>query len=296
MITPLDIQNKEFKRSVRGYDVKEVDIFLDEIILDYEKIYKDNIDLRDKTNALSEQIRHFNTMEETLKNTLLLAQNTSEELINSAKVKAENIISDSEISKRKIIDSAMNDVANINNEFEYLKREMYSFKIKYESFINAQLMSIDKFFEEIEMVELKSDLPDKSDDALEDMSIEEDEKSFVSLDKKEEEFNSLNEEIEEKTEESFDYSEKIDEEDIFDYLEKVNQKENSAYLDEEREENKIGNSQEEENNGENTSNDIFNKEIIDIKIREIEQNNLQVEKDIWGEEEDSGGSNLDDIF
>ena len=40
MVTPLDIQNKEFKRSFRGYNAKSVDIFLDEITQDYERIYK----------------------------------------------------------------------------------------------------------------------------------------------------------------------------------------------------------------------------------------------------------------
>lgn len=164
MITPLDIQNKEFKRSIRGYDIKEVDIFLDEVIDDYEKIYKENIDLKDRVSTLADQIRQFNAMEETLKNTLVLAQNTSDEVINSAKIKADNIIRDSEINGNRLIDSAREDVRKINREFEYLKREMFSFKIKYESFINAQLMSMERFFDEIQTEELKETEYESSDE------------------------------------------------------------------------------------------------------------------------------------
>ena len=48
MITPLDIQNKEFKKSLVGYKTKEVDAYLDSINEDYEKLYKENIELKDK--------------------------------------------------------------------------------------------------------------------------------------------------------------------------------------------------------------------------------------------------------
>ena len=57
MITPLDIQNKEFKKSFRGYKESEVDQFLDEIIEDYEKLYKENIELKDKILILTDQIK-----------------------------------------------------------------------------------------------------------------------------------------------------------------------------------------------------------------------------------------------
>ena len=56
MITPLDIQNKEFKKVMRGYKESEVDEFLDKVIVDYEKLYKENIELKDKIALLNEQI------------------------------------------------------------------------------------------------------------------------------------------------------------------------------------------------------------------------------------------------
>ena len=57
MITPLDIQNKEFKKTIRGHKESEVDQFLDDIIKDHENLYKENLELKDKIVVLSEQIK-----------------------------------------------------------------------------------------------------------------------------------------------------------------------------------------------------------------------------------------------
>lgn len=152
MITPLDIQNKDFKRAFRGYNAKSVDVFLDEIIEDYERIYKENIELKDKINMLSDQLRQYNTMEETLKSTLILAQTTADDLTSSARHKAETIIDNAELSGKKLIDQAHEDVRNIKNEYEYLKKEIFIFKTRYKSFIQAQLISIEEFYSDIEKV------------------------------------------------------------------------------------------------------------------------------------------------
>src|SRR5690348_11927088 len=128
MITPLDIQNKEFKKSFRGYKAGEVDGFLDEIIMDYERIYKENIELKDKIGMLTDQIRQYNNLEDTLKNTLVVAQTTADEVTTSARHKAEVIIEDAELEGKKLIDSAREEVRNIKREYEYLKKEIFIFK------------------------------------------------------------------------------------------------------------------------------------------------------------------------
>lgn len=89
MITPLDIQNKEFKRAlIRGYRTKEVDIYLDSINDNYEKLYKENIELKDKIGILTDQIRQYNNLEETLKSTLVIAQSTADDVTGSARKKS----------------------------------------------------------------------------------------------------------------------------------------------------------------------------------------------------------------
>ena len=149
MITPLDIQNKEFKRSFRGYNAKSVDEFLDEIVEDYERIYKENIELKDKVTILTDQIRQFNTLQDTLKNTLIIAQTTADEVTTSARSKANLIVEEAELNGKVILDNVKDDVRRINNEYDQLKKELFMFKTRYRSFIESQLLNVDEFYKEM---------------------------------------------------------------------------------------------------------------------------------------------------
>ena len=62
LITPLDIENKKFsKQMMNGYNVEEVDDFLDELTLDYTKNYKEVNELRDKVEELNKSLEHYKT-------------------------------------------------------------------------------------------------------------------------------------------------------------------------------------------------------------------------------------------
>lgn len=167
MITPLDIQNKEFKRSFRGYKEAEVDQFLDEIIVDYEELYKENIELKDKIVMLSEQIKRYSNLEETLKNTLVVAQSTADEVTALARNKAKLIIEDAEIAARRLIEDANTEVINIRKEYEYLRKEIFIFKTRYKSFIEAQLITLDEFYDQIETHDINIDGHEVIEDYIE---------------------------------------------------------------------------------------------------------------------------------
>lgn len=172
LITPLDIQNKEFKKSFKGYNTKSVDEFLDEIIEDYERVYKENIELKDKVNMLADQIRQYSTLEETLKNTLIVAQTTADEITSSARQKSENIIEDAEIQRQRLLNLAREEVRSIKNEYESFKKEIFVFKTRYKSFIEAQLMSIEEFYNDIgkkEMEEQEDILENQPEEDIEQM-------------------------------------------------------------------------------------------------------------------------------
>ena len=161
MLTPLDIQNKEFIKSFRGYKVTDVDIFLDEIIIDYENLYKDNIELKDKIAILTDQIEKYNNLEDTLKNTLVIAQKTSEEVTNTAKQKSELIIMEAEGKAKRIIEDAHDEVITIQKEYENLRKEIYIFKTKFKSLIEGQLISLENYYEEIEKVSTSGLTPEE---------------------------------------------------------------------------------------------------------------------------------------
>ena len=85
MITPLDIENKKFaKQMVNGYSVDEVDDFLDDLTVEYEKLFKENSEYKNEIAKLKEDTEHYKAIESTLQSTLVMAQTTAEEVKNVA--------------------------------------------------------------------------------------------------------------------------------------------------------------------------------------------------------------------
>ena len=80
----MDINSKEFRKVLRGYDQDEVDEFLDQISENYEEVYKENSSLKEKISILNEKIEHYAKIEETIQNTLVLAQNAADQAKHSA--------------------------------------------------------------------------------------------------------------------------------------------------------------------------------------------------------------------
>lgn len=174
MITPLDIQNKEFEKSFRGYKASDVDKFLDEIIKDYENLYRNNLELKDKVVTLSEQIKKYDQLETTLKDTLIVAQSTADEVVRTAREKAEIIVDNGEVTAEKLVYEADEDVRKIRKEYEYLMKEIFIFKTRYKSFIEAQLITLDEFYTKIEDNDINQDTLDSLEDSKEQVELEND--------------------------------------------------------------------------------------------------------------------------
>jgi cell division initiation protein len=147
-LTPMDIHNKEFNRSFRGYKEDEVDQFLDNIVDDFEKLYKDNIELRDRLNGLVEQLNQFRTMEKALKETLVTAQKTADEVIAVAQKKSELIIQEAEEKARQIRGDAEKAVIEANREQFEIKQQVKILKSKIRSLLEAQIEQIEQISED----------------------------------------------------------------------------------------------------------------------------------------------------
>ncbi|MBU5314726.1 DivIVA domain-containing protein [Clostridium bornimense] len=138
-LTPMDITNKEFKKSLRGFDCEEVDEFLDKVVEDYEFIYKENSSLKEKIKANNDRIKHYEQIEETIQNTLLLAQNAAEQAKLVAQKEAEMILNSANESAKKIIDKANFEVIKINDDYEVIKQDFMKFRAKYNNFLQTQM-------------------------------------------------------------------------------------------------------------------------------------------------------------
>lgn len=137
--TPNDLDNMKFKKSLRGYDEDQVNGVLDNVIQDYELYIKENIELKDRISVLNEGIQHYKNIEESLQNTLIVAQQTGEEIKKNSYDKAENIVKEAEIRAQKIINDANQEVIRIRFEYEEMKKRLHLFKTKSETLILSQL-------------------------------------------------------------------------------------------------------------------------------------------------------------
>ncbi|MGL4850065.1 MAG: DivIVA domain-containing protein [Clostridium sp.] len=142
-LTPMDINNKEFKKGLRGYNPDEVDEFLDEVIENYEELFKENSKMKERITVLSEQVDHYAKIESTIQNTLLLAQNAADQAKDSSQKEAELIVKNANETAQKIVDKAHNDVIQINDEFDKIKQEFIKFRAKFRNFMNTQLETFD---------------------------------------------------------------------------------------------------------------------------------------------------------
>ncbi|MBS5823197.1 MAG: DivIVA domain-containing protein [Clostridium argentinense] len=145
-LTSIDINNKEFKRSMRGYNLDEVDEFLEKVSEDYEAIYKENATLKERISVFEDKLDHYSKIEATIQSTLLLAQNAAEQAKITAQNEAELILRNANESAKKILDKAHNDVLQINDEFDKTKQEFLKFRTKFRNFMVSQL----EMFESLE--------------------------------------------------------------------------------------------------------------------------------------------------
>ncbi|QSO53865.1 DivIVA domain-containing protein [Alicyclobacillus curvatus] len=153
-LSPLDIHNKEFSRSFRGYDEDEVDDFLERVIQDYESLIRQNKDLEEDVEQHKEKLRHFTNIEESLSKAIIVAQETAEEVKNNARKEAQLIIKEAEKNADRIVSEALNKSRKIALEVEEVQKHAAIFRARFRSLIQAQLEMLesgdwDKFDREV---------------------------------------------------------------------------------------------------------------------------------------------------
>lgn len=140
MITPLDIENKKFsKQVVNGYSVEEVDDFLDELTLDYSKNYKEASELKLKVDELNQSLQRYKSIEETLQNTLVMAQTTAEDVKKVARQQADQIINEAKGTAQKQASDLDNEIIAKKKELDDVKKQFDIYKAKMEALLISQL-------------------------------------------------------------------------------------------------------------------------------------------------------------
>ncbi len=142
-LTPLDIHNKEFSRGFRGYDEDEVNEFLDQIIKDYEILIREKKELEERINSMNERLGHFTNIEETLNKSIVIAQETGEEIKRNATKESKLIIKEAEKNADRIVNESLAKARKIAMEIDDLKKQSKVFRNRFKMLIEAQLDLLD---------------------------------------------------------------------------------------------------------------------------------------------------------
>ncbi|HPD89887.1 MAG TPA: DivIVA domain-containing protein [Bacillota bacterium] len=161
MITPLDIQEKEFPKAVRGYKEYAVDEFLDVITMDYEAMLLENDKLKTEVDRLKAELVRYSSTENAVLETLEAAKSLMGDISASAERRAEILLKNAELDAELVLREAKESVERLTEENEALHGRFKKFQARYKSLLESELERFDtlslELFEELGM----SDLPMK---------------------------------------------------------------------------------------------------------------------------------------
>ena len=156
MLTPIDVQAKTFKTGM-GYSKADVDSFLASLYPDYETLYRENMELKDKVQVLNDGINQYKGIEKSLQKALVLAETTSEETIASAKANAAVIEQEASVKAEAILADAkkeQKELENLRAKTVELLQQYESYKSQYKSLATAQMDLLDSDAFKIELAKV----------------------------------------------------------------------------------------------------------------------------------------------
>ena len=143
MLRPIDIQNKEFEKKIKGYDCDEVDDFLDLVIQDYEKLCKENQALKDRIGILTDAVESYKNIEDTMQKTLEIAKQNADELRKNAELEAQMIVSKAKLDATRLSKQIDDEHVKKHQEMLSLKTEIESYRTRIQAVCSALMKTVE---------------------------------------------------------------------------------------------------------------------------------------------------------
>jgi cell division initiation protein len=145
-LTPLDIQQQQFQVRFRGFDIREVDRFLEQISETLTNEHNESKNLKEEIRKLRLENQEYKEREETFKRAMLNSQTVLEQMKDNARKSAEVIIADAEVKAEKILNRAHNRLSQLHEDIAELKRQRMQIEVQIRSIIEAhsKLLEIGK--------------------------------------------------------------------------------------------------------------------------------------------------------
>jgi len=145
-MTPLDIQQQQFKMKFRGFDVREVDAFLEQMADAFESLQSENNRLNQEIKRLQLEAKGYREREESFKRAMLNSQKVLEQMKENARKSAELVVAEAEVKAEKILSRAQNRLSQLHEDIAELKRQRSQIEVQIRSVIegHAKLLEIGK--------------------------------------------------------------------------------------------------------------------------------------------------------
>ncbi len=166
-ITPLDIRKQEFRKALRGFDCEEVEVFLDIIADEFEKLTGENLELRGKTKSLEETLAEYKNLEETLRDTLITGQKMTDQFQQNARKESELILRDAELKAGRVVEDARREVSQIVSQIAELRSVRDSIIAKIRAICNSQMELLVSFETDISREKIEETVGANSSDDVE---------------------------------------------------------------------------------------------------------------------------------
>lgn len=167
MITPNDIETKEFSRALRGFNPDEVDEFLGEIYLTLQQLMNENELLKERVSNLTKDMEKYHSSEKSVANTIESAKKLMNDISESAERRAEIIIKNAQLDAEVIQRDAKESIARMTEEGERLKQKVNRYRERYRQLLEDELSQLDGSSEDL-FAELEKDfLPASMTEAVE---------------------------------------------------------------------------------------------------------------------------------
>ncbi|MBQ6933875.1 MAG: DivIVA domain-containing protein [Clostridia bacterium] len=155
MLTPQELQNKKFEKAVfGGYDMAQVDDFLDSIIGDYTDIYKENITLKSKMKVLVDKIEEYRSVDDEIRKMLYTAQTKSKEMIANAEKEANNIINEARSTAESSIIEMKASYDSEKDKLAAMKAETSQYAEQIKAILNKNIEVINTLIETVPVKEV----------------------------------------------------------------------------------------------------------------------------------------------
>jgi cell division initiation protein len=137
-IGPVDIRNHTFKKKMNGVDDQEVRAYLDLVADRLEEVIVESEELRAKIDRLGVRVEEYETLEKSLRNSLISAEQLADERLGIAEKESRIILKNAELDAEKVLVGARGELARLRAEMDDLRRQKVTYVERFRALLRSQ--------------------------------------------------------------------------------------------------------------------------------------------------------------